>query len=122
MKTKTLLLILVLTFVIFYVATKTKIFEGFTHQEDYDRLYQYFQEDIELNNPKNLPVQRYYGNTKYLFPLSNNKYCEKLGLISANPPEICCTRKKCDYKANCRCKDPKTGECLSCFPNIPIAP
>lgn len=92
--------------------------------DNFERNYARFVEDEELFgfNPKHQPVQRYLGQTKYLYPITNNKYCEPRGLKSANPPEICCNRHRCDYKANCRCKNKQTGECEVCFKNIPIAP
>mgnify|MGYP001288732316 CR=1 FL=1 len=120
MNNKTLLLLLVLTFVTIYLVNTT--YEGYSNENEYQRLYKFFQEDINLKNPKNLPVQRYSGDPRYLYPMNYNKFCEARGLKSANPPEICCTRKKCDYNANCKCKHQITGECLICFPNISIAP
>ena len=120
MNNKTLLLLLGLTFIGIYLLNNIR--EEYSNNNANERLYRFFQEDISLNNLKNLPVQRYSGDPRYLYPLTNNKFCEARGLKSSNPPEICCTRKKCDYNANCRCKNPKTGECIICFQNISIAP
>ena len=110
------ILLLFLFAVLLYILFCSKTSENYNN---YERLYKRFQEDISLENPKNLPVQRYLGNTRYLYPLTNDKYCDARGLKSALSPELCCTKNRCDYRANCRCVN-KHGVCEICFSNIHI--
>lgn len=119
MNNKIILILLLLLFVLVFLHNPQR-----ENYDNFERLYSYFKEDVELKgfNPKHVPVQRFLGETQYLYPLTNEKYCKQRGLKSANPPEICCNKHRCDYKANCRCKNKQTGECEVCFKNIPIAP
>ena len=52
-----------------------------------------------------------------LYPV-HGTYCEKRGLNKSYMPQTCVLKDGCmDPHANCRCVDPKTGQCVICYPS-----
>jgi hypothetical protein len=92
-----LVIVAILAVIYIFVLEKTK--EGFKNT------FQFESQTINTND--------------YLFPTKDlQSICQKEGLAPAYGPSDCVKNGEFVPYANCKCKDPKTGICKICYPEI----